>query len=348
MRFNWDEIRDLESRKLVTVRPHPTADLAIVNYTDHAQHGWLWDAHPLLLECRGLILDPAGTVVAKGFKKFFGTSQHPSVSLDRLATLGEPEITEKLDGSLAILYPYQGLFGIATRGSFVSEQAIAGTALWVRRYARIEPDLGPYTYLFEFVGPTNRIVVRYPREELVLIGLVEPGTGLELPWARVRAEAERLGFPLARTYEEPWQGLAGRPVPNFEGYVLHWPDHGVRAKIKLEDYLRLHRIVSSLSEKSVWEALKDGTAGSLRDQLPEEHHAWFDGVAGSLARVHEDHARYVRETLARVAHLDPRVREERARIARAFAQEPAATRPALFRALEHDDWERELWKVLEP
>ncbi len=44
----------------IRMNPHPTADLRILNYTQHAQYDWHWT--PETMQCRGLIVDaPRGS-----------------------------------------------------------------------------------------------------------------------------------------------------------------------------------------------------------------------------------------------------------------------------------------------
>ena len=61
-----------------------------------------------------------GRIVARPFKKFFNLSD------GRTDITGEYEIYEKMDGSLGILFFYEGEWILASRGSFTSEQAIEG------------------------------------------------------------------------------------------------------------------------------------------------------------------------------------------------------------------------------
>ncbi len=92
----------------------------IYNYSRTCQYENKWDE--ITKSCRGLILDQDGNVVAKGFDKFFNIEEH---NLENIPN--EPfEVFEKLDGSLGILFWYQGKWILATKGSFVSEQAMRG------------------------------------------------------------------------------------------------------------------------------------------------------------------------------------------------------------------------------
>ncbi|HNR56139.1 MAG TPA: RNA ligase, partial [Flavobacteriales bacterium] len=119
-----EHIEALESSGLVTVRPHNTLPLRIVNYTPQAQYSRAWT--PELLQCRGLIFDHEWNLVARPFPKFFNYEEH--IGDEPVAgplPSGFFTATDKLDGSLGILWRWNGHVGIATRGSFHSEQAVA-------------------------------------------------------------------------------------------------------------------------------------------------------------------------------------------------------------------------------
>jgi len=360
MRVDWDELWRIKAEGLLAVVPHPdpSAGLWLLNYTARAQFQGAWDQHPVLLDCRGLVVTADGAVVAKPFRKFFNAGERPEMRLEALATLEAPEVTHKLDGSMLLTYPYGGGLRMATRGSFTSRQAARGTVIWNERYApsignRLDPDL---TYVFELVGPENRIVVEYEREGLTLIGLVVTATGRELPYAGVAREASRLGLP--HVEEEPltgdiggWQALMGQERPNFEGFVLFWPEHNLRVKVKLAEYVRLHRIISGLSERVVWEHLRAGTnLDTVRAVVPEELREWLDATAATLVRSHaglEDEVRRV-VGLTRAAGLDPADRAQRREVAAIVLRESGSARPAVFLALDGKDYADTLWKLLEP
>ena len=147
----------------------------IYNYTNKTQYEGYWTPETLI--CRGLILDEVGDVVARGFSKFFNYPSPQTMSIPV-----EPfVVTEKIDGSLGILYYLDGQAFIATRGSFTSRQALEGTAML--REQEIEHVEG-VTPLFEVVYPENRIVVDYgDRRELTLLAAIcnETGVDRQLP-----------------------------------------------------------------------------------------------------------------------------------------------------------------------
>ena len=98
----------------ISVRPHPTEDLLIYNYTPKTQLQNKWTEETMM--CRGLIVKTDGTVVARPFKKFMNIEQYEGeIPLEPFT------VTEKVDGSLGILFFVGERPSIATRGSFTSE-----------------------------------------------------------------------------------------------------------------------------------------------------------------------------------------------------------------------------------
>ena len=275
--------------------------------------------------------------------------------MKELVSLGVPEISCKLDGSLGILFysePEQ-TWRIATRGSFSSDQAVHATQLWHAHHGAIAPNPS-WTYLFEIIYPGNRIVVDYgARDELVLTGLVETETGRELAYASVRDEAKRLGLPVVDVEEGlDWSLLHEHVRPNFEGFVLFWPVRQVRVKVKLADYVRLHRLIMGLSEHMVWEMLRNGRdMEAVRRAVPEEVLPWLDATVAQLTHAFTQEESAVRECLQGLQgrNLDPQDRSQRKEIALyVMGSGPAHLRPALFLAVDGQNYADVLWRLLEP
>jgi RNA ligase len=356
MRADLDTIRELTTLGFCHVGVDESSGLFIANYTHLAQYTpGVWEKHPYLLECRGLIYDAEGTIVARGFRKFFNVSERPETQMEALLSLGQPEIAVKHDGSLGILFysEKEGRWRVATRGSFASDQALWATRFFHTHY---QPPLHhpEYTYLFEIIYPANKIVVDYgEREDLVLIGVVNPADGREYSYDVVRDLGRRHGWSTVEVEEHlDWSLLAEAERPNFEGFVLFWPRRQRRAKLKLADYIRLHRLLSGLNEQAIWELLRTtGDAEELRRQVPEETLEWFDDVVTTL-RTHyglleADIA--LHKSVLRIWGLDPSERAQRAKIAEYVAKEVSpAVRGALWRALDGKDTREALWKLCEP
>jgi hypothetical protein len=78
---------------------HPTLPLSIWNYTPEVQYGQSWDE--VTLQCRGLVTDNEGNIVARPFKKFFNIEEGKHTPTE------EFDVFEKMDGSLGILFYYE-------------------------------------------------------------------------------------------------------------------------------------------------------------------------------------------------------------------------------------------------
>ncbi|MFJ5071266.1 RNA ligase [Kitasatospora sp. NPDC088556] len=259
---------------------HPTLPLRIFNYAEKAVFEREWNE--VTLKCRGLIIDPQGRILARPYAKFFNYSEHPEGAFGLDDTV---VVTDKLDGSLGILYPLpDGGHAIATRGSFTSDQALHATKIWQERYADTASVKPGVTYLFEIIFPENRIVCDYGAlDDLVLLGGVDIATGTalaadELPWDGPRVNTFAFNT-LADT-------LAAPPRPGAEGFVLRFPGHdNTMIKIKQDDYVALHRIITGLNARAVWERLGAGdTVAEICDGLPDEFHDWVKDVAADLMR----------------------------------------------------------------
>lgn len=199
-------------QKLITIREHHDGAL-IYNYSDAALYTpGAWE-NPAVRQCRGLVVRD-GDVVARPWAKFFNHGQREAGHLD----LSSPvEVTDKMDGSLGILYPQRdGQLAIATRGSFVSDQAVHATNTLRRRYSTIETPPG-LTMLFEIIYPKNRIVCDYgDTDDLVLLGASASGrASTTAPLTRLLCPVGRVQSPKPSTTErwrKPWRlSLAAAP-----------------------------------------------------------------------------------------------------------------------------------------
>jgi RNA ligase len=169
--------------------------------------------------------------------------------------------------------PYTSAWRAVTRGSWKNVQTDYAHS-WLEHYG---PALDPkYTHCFELIAPWNRIVVAYPVERMVLIGLIETESGYDSTYAEVAQYAQTRGLEHVpyRNAALDSVKLEDESVVNFEGYVARWPG-GLRVKMKYSVYLRLHRILTGLSAKGIWEALAAQTTIPL-DHVPPEFLVWFD------------------------------------------------------------------------
>lgn len=332
-----EQLQILHGHGLVSRRTR--GPLAIYNYTATAQFSGEWT--PALMAARGLIFEEATRkVVARPFPKFFNVGERPEVAADALPWDLPHEVTEKIDGSLGILFFYDGKWDVATRGAFESGQAVYARE---RMLPRVRLDALPVglTVMTEIVYPENRVVVDYGEHSfLSLIAARDVETGHELGhWelielgirAEVESYARRRDVEIAedlRRYALQLQTRNSGPfVENMEGYVIRWPHSGLRVKIKSPDYVAAHRLLGQVTPRRVLELIRDGKDDDIRSQLPAHVREGFDEVAARIRK--------------RIAYLNDRARttfgwfteeldESRKAFALAIHDQPPAIRALLF------------------
>lgn len=326
-------------QRFITARRHPTEPLTIYNYTTRAQIEGEWNEETR--QCRGLIVHDDGRIIARPYSKFFNVGE-PQAEVPPTF-----EVLDKLDGSLGITYRCaDGTIRISTRGSFESDQAKHASAVWAARYADVVVPEGQ-TWLFEIIFPANRIVLNYgDLDDLVMHGCVDNATGANLPlpaeWPGPRVEA----LPCL-----PIDELLKMSKPNAEGFVLREKPAPVdrparHVKVKLADYQRLHKIVSGLTPRRLWEALAAGTdIGALLDGAPDEFYR--EAMAG-VDKLRADHAAILAEVEAIWAAILTGTPPDRKSRALEIQRAPEAFRPLLFCKLSEKSPDALIWKSLEP
>lgn len=265
------------------IQAHPSGDgLLIHNYTQKAMHHpGAWDNEAVRI-CRGLITTEGGDIVARPWAKFFNHDQKEAGVLDMNAPV---EVTDKMDGSLGIIYRTKdGGVAVATRGSFTSDQAIHATKVLREKYPDLQLHYRWLTPMVEIIYPENRIVCDYgDLDDLVLLGGVSDAgiyygpadTSTLIGWEGPITKA--FGYPTLR------DALAAEPRDGAEGLCVRFLGEDRIVKVKQEDYIALHRIVTGLSERTVWEHMMAGDGFELLlERLPDEFHDWVLDVYSTL------------------------------------------------------------------
>lgn len=281
--MDFDALRDAlmvrAEKRLVARRTHPEAEhLELFCYTQQATFSGEWDS--FVEAARGLVLDTrAKRVVATPFSKFFNYGERGRFDLP-----SEPfEVFEKLDGSLGIVFHDGDQWRVATKGSFISEQAKWATA-WLseRTFAGLTPGT---TYLFEIIYPENQIVVRYDFAALVVLGAYLPD-GEEMETDDLWRVARALGTRVATSYHyesiEEITDAVAKFGSDREGFVVRFLS-GYRVKVKGAEYLRVHRLASRITPLGIWDAMQNGDdLDGIRKEIPEEFYGDFDTIRSML------------------------------------------------------------------
>ena len=270
--YIYDGLQKEEENGYVSSTSHPKYPLKIYKYTSRASGEKRWNIFTLI--SRGIVLDVQNKkVVATPFPKFFNWQEMPIPK-----TCVNFVATQKLDGSLGICFSYLGKWIITTSGTFNSSQG-----QWATNYlSEINHNLNAdYTYLFEIVYSGNKIIVKYDNEGLYLLAAYNPN-GQEEKIYEVEKIARENNFFFPKIYHfdnisDAIKKAKGLPV-NEEGYVIRY-SNGVRVKIKGDEYVRMHALVSKITPLGIWKMIYNGTnMGEVRKEIPEEIKDEFDSI----------------------------------------------------------------------
>ncbi len=275
--INKELLKQMITEKLVSVQKHPTEELYIYNYSPLVQYGKLWNE--VTTKTRGLILDGEMNIISAPFGKFFNLEEHSDHEIPN-----EPfEVFDKLDGSLGVLYWVKDKPFIATRGSFTSEQSVVANEILHNKYQHTFDKLSKNkTYLFEIIYPQNRIVVDYGETtDLILLTVICNKTRMET--------LDNMGFPLVKKHDgiNDFRELKKLNEYNKEGFVIRFKS-GFRLKIKFEEYVRLHRIITGVSNITVWEYMRDKKDfKEWLDRVPDEFYHWLKATRKGITFAYE-------------------------------------------------------------
>ena len=315
------ELHALMASKHIRMQRHPKLPMAILNYTNECMFDDFWPE--TVQKCRGLIINPVANhdpcpdcqIISRPFHKFFNLnhSSQPDYLEANLPTV-VPTVTEKMDGWFGIMWKCpsvneedfgQQYYGVSSRGSFVSPGAEFATQKLQKlvKYGAVEEFPAGFTPVFEIIFKEGKVVVDYPFEGLVLLGLVNNETGEEMPyddlqliWAKIAGyskdkpwirlvKAHRMDLKECLIYENLVQpgvrritdGPSLGAVKDMEGFVLTYPRPGtwpIKVKVKLEEYKRLHRLITGVTPQQIWESLHDPMSQWLGNGVPDHFRKW--------------------------------------------------------------------------
>lgn len=341
-KIDWDVLSEYINNNLITANKHPEYNLWILNYSPKTQSNGLWDLYTM--SCRGLVINENGVVFGRCMKKFKNYEEHDPKDIDMSKKF---EIFEKMDGSLILVFYYEPRMEwiVASRGSFISEQSIEARKMIDNKTKFLNEN---YTYWFEAIYCENRIVVDYGgRRELVLLANIITATGEELPYET-----------LTRLYSNHFTVVKKHDIPNIknlselkeldednrEGFVIRFED-GFRVKVKFKEYIRLHGILTNVSNLTVWEHLKNNyDFDELLDRVPDEFYNWLKKTVNLLQSQYNDIERLALLEFLRIYHVNEITERSE------FAEHAKLSeyRSILFKLYDKRAYADIIWKSIRP
>src|SRR3990167_1240073 len=233
-------------------------ELVLLNYSDKCTFRCDWNHWTKT--ARGRIYEVAtGRLISACLKKFFNWGEnfdHLPDSLPRLPFVVET----KEDGSLVNCWHYGGKWHTSTRGAFDSEQAQLAQRM-IRGWPLDEVVPQEATLVFELVGPSNRIIVPYQQDELVLLTAFNRDGDWEYESEYADKVALGLGVRRPQVYDYTLDDIIGMrdTLPKYEeGWVVRYANN-FRIKVKWAEYLKMAKLISRLSPLAVWEVMDGDT-----------------------------------------------------------------------------------------
>ena len=297
---NQDPFLKLAEEFSIKSTIYPDDGLVILNYSQIESP----KSHPIVIECRSLILNShTYGVVSRKYDRFFNYGECPEYYAD--FDISSSYTFTKEDGSLIGVYynNFTSTWEISTRslakaeGDHISGGTFREKVLNAFGYEN-EQHFQDYmnekgawenTYIFEYCGPSNRIVTRYENEEMVLTGIRSNVNGAWFPpeiMERFASEFRFAGlnvravksYPL-NSYDDVLEAIKNLPTL-AEGYVCFDPVSGKRVKIKNPSYVAIHglRENGALSMKKVYTLVLMNEQEEYLAYFPEDREAFAPAI----------------------------------------------------------------------
>lgn len=341
--INKELLKKCLDEGLVFMQKHPEADLYIYNYADKCQYEKSWNE--ITLQARGLILDSEMNYVTRPFGKFFNIQEHGPEEIPN----EEFEIFDKLDGSFGQIYWLNNKPYISSRGSFNSDQSIRANKILYEKYQHTFDKLDKTkTYIFEIIYPENRIVVNYnDMEDIILTAITDNKTGKDLP-----LEYD-LGFKVVKKYDgiNDLEELKALEENNKEGFVIKFKS-GFRVKMKFAEYVRLHRVITGVSNIVIWEYLSQNKSfDELLSRVPDEFYDWVKETEIDLKTQYsrrESLVKYRYDQIMKKIPLLAPFNERRKLFAGIVMSNDRHISSILFNIFDNKDYSSIIWKYIKP
>ncbi len=275
----WNALDDLGIKR----NKHPWLELYILNY-DQIDSPKL---HPVVRECRALILDCNLNVVSHAFDRFYNIGE--ALEATSKFDWSNYRVFEKVDGSMIQLFFYQGLWRMATRSTFgkgkINEQKTRMT--WDDLFWELFPRNSFHlldkdcTYVFEMCSLLNQVVTLHEKPKLYLLDITSRawefrGGFIDTHHRYVDMIAGSLGIKRPKTYNimstnstEVKEFVAS--MTNQEEGVVCQDHTGMRIKCKNPAWFALSKLSNNNNfyYKDLYDLVAAGDTDEVSSYYPE-------------------------------------------------------------------------------
>ena len=240
-----------------------------------------------------------GELISPGLKKFFNWAQEPDLYPPPDALSTKVKVVEKLDGSCLVISKYKGEFIIRIRRALASSMLNGDEIeLFKKKYAEIfkwegferdesarSPE-GPYSLIFEWVTPSNKIVLSYTEPDIKLIGCVNHENYSYVGQWQLDALARiwKIGRPKYFEYDTIQDMINNvSALKGEEGVCVYYANDQHIRKIKSLDYLMKHRFKAGLTIETVLDLYLEQQEPAYQAFI-EEVTKLYDYECGQMAK----------------------------------------------------------------
>ena len=254
----------------IVITHHDELPIYILNYNQINSP----KTHPIVMECRGLVLDRDYNVVARSFRRFFNYNEIPED--DKKFDWNNFSARSKEDGSLILLYYYSGAWRVNTRNSFgegrlqyFTDQSWKSIVDGIVGAGYNELYKG-FTYVCELCSLDNKVVRSYTVPKLYCLGVFS--TEGEICYDK---KHNFFSYPDEHMFSSitavsDWIEKNSSIDPTFEGFVLK-DINGMRLKVKSKSYYNLHKAKNNgnFSVDFIIESILKNEVGEILVYFPE-------------------------------------------------------------------------------
>jgi RNA ligase len=253
-------------------------------------------------ECRGMLFDKAGNILARRLHKFFNVNEREE-TLAAAIDFNQPHIIlEKLDGSM--ITPIQVSSHIRWGTKMGITDVSMNAEVYVSRNIHYQ-EFADYimsfdsTPIFEWCSPKNRIVVEYPHDRLVLVAIRDNVSGEYRSYQNMCDLAARYSIEVVKAYSGSASSMQQlldntKELQGAEGYIIRF-DNGHMVKVKGDWYVRIHKVKDSLSqEKNIIDLLVNDKIDDIkpymldvdRQHLERFEASFWEGISNQTTSYH--------------------------------------------------------------
>ncbi|HLO48593.1 MAG TPA: T4 RnlA family RNA ligase [Kamptonema sp.] len=230
----------------------------------------------IVQQCRGIILDSSQNwqIVSYPYDKFFNYGEIHAALID----WSSAKVYEKLDGSLTVLYFYDGEWRVQTSGTPDASGEVNGFGFtFAELFWKVWHELGyklpqetKECFIFELMTPYNRIVVQQKDNQISLHGVRNIDTLIE---SDPSIWTSKYGWQLVQSYPltswtEVIKAAEQLDPMDSEGYIICDRNFN-RVKVKSPQYVAISHLREGFSTRRMIEIILTNEGEEFLSYFPE-------------------------------------------------------------------------------